>query len=306
MNIPDSAAHFAAESAAVFPGSVSVVVQRVSPTSETLFEHNADAVLRTASSAKLALLFAVASAIEGGELDPSELLHRDSAPFVRDSGLWWHLEQSTLSVADAAKLVGTLSDNLATNVLLARLGGPAAVARTAESAGLGGFTLHDFVRDERLPEHPSTLSTGSARAYGEAFAMLWRRRCGGDPLAQRVLDWMRDSADLSMVASAFGLDPLAHSEPDRGLVVINKTGTSDGVRADSGIVARGTDVIAYSCLINWEVADPETDPIRERALECMRIVGQFVRADEPSGQLLRVLGPKTPETPENREKSSKS
>lgn len=259
------------------PGLVSLIVRQVSPSSATLLEHNADTVLHTASSAKVALLIAVARAIEVGELSPDELLDRDSAPFVRDSGIWWHLDQSTLSVADAAKLVGTFSDNLATNVLLQRLGGPAAVAAAASDYGVAGFALHDFVRDERLPEHAPTLSSGSARAYAEVMAVLVDGFQKGEPVAGKVIGWMKDSADLSMIGSAFGLDPLAHGEPDRGLALINKTGTSEGIRADSGFAMTETTAIAYSCLINWEVVDPARDPIRDQALELMAAVGRFIR-----------------------------
>lgn len=261
-----------------FSGEVSVIVRRLAPSSATVLEHNADAILQTASSAKIALLVAVARAIESGELGADEQLRRDSAPFVRDSGIWWQLDQPTLSVADAAKLVGTLSDNLATNVLLQRLGGPRAIAAAAHEYGIEGFTLHDFVRDERLPEHAPALSTGSARAYAKAFALLSMRAGEDDSVATRVLEWMRDNADLSMVASAFGLDPLAHTEADRGITLINKTGTSEGVRADSGLVMRGETTIAYSCLINWDIEDPATDPSRDQALGLMAAVGHVIRA----------------------------
>lgn len=267
-----------AHDAGTFPGEVSVIVRQVSPSSATLLQHNADAVLPTASSAKIALLVAVAQAIESGALDPNEQLQRDSAPFVRDSGIWWHLDQPLLSIADAAKLVGTLSDNLATNVLLERFGGHAAVQAAADAYGMRGFALHDFVRDERLPEHPPTLSTGSARAYADAMALLIDRLLDGEPIAAQVIRWMKDSADLSLVGSAFGFDPLAHGDFDRGMVLVNKTGTDSGIRADSGFVMNETTAVAYSCLINWQVVDPENDPIRDRALDLMREVGRFIRS----------------------------
>ncbi len=259
---------------AAFPGVVGVFIRDAQGAAS--FAHNADAVLATASMAKIALLVSAAVALERGESDATQLLDRDSAPFVRDSGIWWHLDQQQLSLGDVAKLVGTVSDNLATNVLLAHLGGVDVVADVAGEYGLTGFTLHDFVRDERGPQHPPTLSTGTARGYADAFDLLHGRAQQHDPVAVQVLSWLADSADLSMVASAFALDPLAHSETDRGIAVINKTGTADGVRADAGLVTVAGETSTYCCLLNWAVND-EADAHRDTAMALMRAIGDALR-----------------------------
>ncbi len=69
------------------------------------------------------------------------------------------------------------------------------------------------------------------------MARLHRGDIVSPEVSARVLRWVAANADLSMVAAAFGLDPLAHAEPDRGITLINKTGTISTVRADVGIVA---------------------------------------------------------------------
>ena len=51
-----------------------------------------------------------------------------------------------------------------------------------------------------------------------------------------MLGWLSLNADLSMVASAFGLDPLAHRSADHGLLLVNKTGTDGGVRSEVGVL----------------------------------------------------------------------
>ena len=55
-------------------------------------------------------------------------------------------------------------------------------------------------------------------------------------VSSQVLGWLATGVDLSMVGAAFGLDPLAHAVPDRGISLHNKTGTDAGVRADVGLV----------------------------------------------------------------------
>lgn len=229
---------------------------------DVLAEHEPERLLRTASVGKVFLLMRVAHLIEAGELDPGELLDRDRGPAVADSGLWQHLDTQRLPVADAARLVGAVSDNWATNVLLDRVG--------IDSLPVGplGSALHDFVRDERGPEHPPTLSEGCAADWVDAL-------CG---LPGPVLDWIALGVDLSMVGSAFGLDPLAHQEPDRGVRLWSKTGTSEGVRADVGLVdVAGQEEVqrtAYAVICNWP---PGGDDLRDDVLTAMRGVGRAIR-----------------------------
>lgn len=259
------------------PGSWSVHAVDVADPAAVLVDHHADRELRTASSAKVLALVATAVGLSSGVLDPDEPLDRRSVTPVADSGLWQHLRQDVLCLDDVARLVGVVSDNWATNVLVGRLGGVAEVARTAAEAGYDQVHLHDIVRRPRDPErHPPTLSTGSAHGYAAVFARLWSSRTDPDGVADRVLEWLRDGTDLSMVAGAFGLDPLAHTEPDRGAAVWSKTGTDTGVRADSGVVAVHGRAVAYSCLVNWPV-ESEADPDRDEVLGVMRAVGVALR-----------------------------
>lgn len=259
------------------PASWSVLVADAD-TGERLVAHGPDRSLRTASVGKLLLLVAAAHRMEAGMLDPAERLHRDPALAVADSGVWRHLTVDSLPVADVARLVGLASDNWATNVLLHRVGGPDAVATTAERFGLYGLALHDRVRDERTAAHPETLSSGSARACVDLFARLHDGSLGTRAVAGRVAAWLRGGLDLSMVAAAFGLDPLAHGEvPDRGLAVLGKTGTDAGVRADAGIVTGPARSVVYACVANWSPAG-EDDPVRDDVLATMRTLGDRIRA----------------------------
>lgn len=192
------------------------VLVRDLATGEVLLAHQPDRALPAASLGKLALLVAVAARIERGELAPDERLDRASVPPVADSGLWQHLAQPTLSVADAAVLVGAASDNLATNVLLHRLGegegraagtGADAVARECARLGIHGVRLHRPVRDAPDASDPTPLSSVSAAGAVDLLARLDAGTVGTPAVGARALAWLRHSLDLSMVASAFGADP---------------------------------------------------------------------------------------------------
>ncbi|MEU8816646.1 serine hydrolase [Actinoplanes sp. NPDC048796] len=222
-----------------------------------LAEHAPDRKLRTASIGKLLLLLETAKRFDSGELDPHELLRKDPALAVADSGLWHLLAVDALPAADVAALVAAVSDNYATNVLLQRIGldnvGQAAFQDTA---------LLDFVRDKREPHHPPTLSTGSAR---ELAALMRRVATGDTAVERRMRAWLGTNTDLSMVASAWHADPLWHPG-EFG----NKTGTDDGIRADVGFRGRQP----YAVLTNWNPAQGDRTA---EVLTAMREIGAALR-----------------------------
>lgn len=220
--------------------------------------------LSTASIGKLLLLLAVDAAMDAGTLTPDERVGRGTE-HVADSGLWHLLDIPDLPIADACRLVGAVSDNLATNVLLDRIGTDA-VAAEAACRGLTATALLDRVRDPRLPHHPPRLSTGAAGELAALAAEIDTRR-------PRVAGWLRAGCDLSMVAAAFGLDPLAHADADRGTRLWNKTGTDTTVRADVGVVRGGSGGLAYAVLAEWAGGADARDDV----LAAMRRVGEALR-----------------------------
>jgi beta-lactamase class A len=228
--------------------------------------------LATASIGKVLLLVATARLIADGELDPSERLDRRSALDVADSGVWQHLDQGDLAVSDLAALVGLASDNLATNVLLNRVGFEA-VDEVRSELGLTHTRLNDFVRDVRTQEHPPALSEGSATELLELFERL-REPSGPLSEAQRMtVGWLKLGSDLSMVASAFNLDPLARTTMTRGFTLVNKTGTAAGVRADVGFACGSGGPAAYAVIANWDGPELLDDVMAE-----MRDLGIRIRA----------------------------
>ncbi|NGN93633.1 serine hydrolase [Nocardioides sp. KC13] len=208
---------------------------------KTLVESTPDRLLPTASVGKIFLLHHLAELLED---DPSLghlLLRKDSVAPVADSGLWQYLDVPALTLNDCARLVGSVSDNLATNVLLDHVGLTPVQAVAARLAP-GGSMLHDSVRDVRTPEDPPMLSIGCAADWVSYFRTPH----------PTVMSWLAASTDLSMVSSAFGLDPLAHTEPDHELQVWSKTGTDDGVRAEVGLLDVGGRRAAYAVICRFE------------------------------------------------------
>ncbi|MDN5767726.1 MAG: class A beta-lactamase-related serine hydrolase [Humibacillus sp.] len=247
----------------------------------------ADVSLRTASVGKVLLLLETARALTEGELQADEVLTRTLEEWVADSGLWHTLSIESLPLGDVAALVGAVSDNLATNVLLRRIGLDQ-VARLATELGLRATALHDRVRDRRTSSHAATLSTGSAAELSELMARIATGTAVSHAADSLVRQWLSANVDQSMVGAVFveqaGLDPIAHhvllteavdraperaAEPAAGdsgargnttasgqlLGVWNKTGTDSGVRADVGAVTRGGRTVTWAAIANWEPHD---------------------------------------------------
>ena len=107
-------------------------------------------VLPTASIGKILLLIEVSARLTSREFSGYGILDKTALDSAGDSGIWQHLQAPSLPVADLATLVGSTSDNLATNVLLRQVGLAAVRART-ESLGLMRTALLDLVRDSRGP-----------------------------------------------------------------------------------------------------------------------------------------------------------
>jgi beta-lactamase class A len=231
-----------------------------------------DAVLPTASIGKLFLLATVLDEIDQGRLAADEMLDAASAAQVADSGLLQHLDGQRAAVIDLCRFVGAVSDNLATNALIQRVGLDR-VAATTRRLGIARCALHDIVRDVRGPSDPPFLSTGAA---GE-LERLMRRLRAGDTLPPGVsaglVDLLRINTDLSMVAAAFALDPLAHVGADLGVRMFNKTGTQRGTRADIGCVVVGERFATYAVLARFD----DSFSRRSAVLDAMRDVGRDIR-----------------------------
>jgi len=241
-------------------------------------ERDADRVHSTASIGKLFLLCEAAELIASGALDPDRPVTRDPAVRVEDSGLWQHLRQEELPLADVCQLIGAVSDNWATNTLLNLIGLDDVRAR-ARALGCEHSTLHDYVRNQRLPEHVPMLSSGTARELAEAARRVHAAAAGDHvegitPAAAAMVErWLLVGVDLSLVGAPFTLDPLAHTTGD--VLLWAKTGFDVEVRADVGVAWCGSRALAYAALATWSRG---SDPGR-RPVDLMNTLGQTLVAD---------------------------
>ena len=236
---------------------------------QTLLAIDDRIVLPTASIGKILLLIEVSARLTSRDFSGFGILDKTPRDAVGDSGIWQHLQAPSLPVADLATLVGSTSDNLATNVLLRQVGLAAVRART-ESLGLMRTALLDLVRDSRGPDDAPQLSVGSTAELSWLFGALARNEIVDSLTSQRVLGWLSLNSDLSLVASAFGLDPLSHRGTDHATLLVNKTGTDSGVRAEAGALRGARRAVSYAVSVQF---NDDGLAARMRVLDAMRPVG---------------------------------
>lgn len=245
---------------------------------------DADRVHSTASIGKIFLLCEAAERISSGQIDPQQPLVCHPDDRVADSGIWQHLLQERLPLADLCLLIGAVSDNRATNALLGLIGLDAVQGR-ARALGCAQSTLLDRVRDERLPHDPSRLSIGTAGELAEVARRIHvaaaadiggtgEQVAGITPAAAALVErWLLSGVDLSLVGAPFFLDPLAHVTGDVRLW--SKTGCDDEVRADVGVAWCAPSVRAYAALASW----PEGAGLEAESVQWMNALGRTLAAD---------------------------
>ncbi|HEY0260176.1 MAG TPA: serine hydrolase [Lacisediminihabitans sp.] len=226
-------------------------------------------VLPMAGLGKVLLLIEVSARITARDVTGFGILDKTPGDAVGGSGLWRQLQAPALPVADLAVLVATASDNLAANVLLRQVGLDAVRART-ESLGLSRTALLDLARDRRGPDDAPQLSVGATAELAWLFAALARGQIVDEVTSRRVLGWLSLNSDLSMVASAFGLDPFSHRGLDHGIQLVNKTGADTGVRSEAGLLSGSRTGVAYAVSVQFADSGLAT---RLRVLDAMRTFG---------------------------------
>lgn len=201
----------------------------------------------TANLGRILLLVEVSARLTAKDASAFGILERSPADDA-GTGLWRQLQAPVLPLVDLAVLVGALGDDLAANTLLRQVGLDSVRAR-AESLGLVATSLLDRVRDARGPDDAPHPSVGATAELAWLLAALSRGQVVDHATSRRVLDWLGTGVDLSLVASGFGLDPLAHRTADHGIRLTNATARSRGLRTEAGLLAGPRGDLAYALTV---------------------------------------------------------
>jgi beta-lactamase class A len=201
--------------------------------------HDEQAPFPTASVIKLPLLSAFGAFVDQVSVTWDERATVTERDLAGGSGLLQYLAlPHTLSFADAAWYALCLSDNVATNLFITRMGGVEAVNLLLERHVGDGMRL---LSPAMVRRDSTARSMGEATAAGLG-AFLERLARGRVPGAARLLDITAHQVYRNMI-------PRHLPEPGpatRVRRICNKTGFLPGIRADAAVVetADGTMVVA--------------------------------------------------------------
>lgn len=201
-------------------------VQVIDLTSGQRFGTNADLVFPQGSAIKVSILVELFHQADRGELRLGEPVVIRSADAVAGSGYLRHFLDgaSSLSLHDLAVMMITISDNMATNLLIERVG-MQNVTRTMAELGLPGTKLQRrMIRPEESRRGNENLSTAAEAAT--LMARIYRCEL---PMSEALCRELRDILEIPHGG------PIADAVP-AGVTVGQKTGTITGVAVNWGYV----------------------------------------------------------------------
>ncbi len=145
------------------------------------------------STFKLAMAAACLREADKGRIPLDEIL-----PYTEADLLPWapvtrqHLAQGGLSIAKLAQAAVEMSDGVAANLLIKRLGGPAAVTAHFKEMGDKVTRLDRYEPDLGMVLSADTRDTTTPQAYAQLVGRILTGTLLQDDSRERLLQWLRD------------------------------------------------------------------------------------------------------------------
>src|SRR6267143_1505161 len=196
-----------------FPGGAGLYIADPN-TGKTLYAHDADEPIVTASLYKLAVLTEAERQVEAGELRYSDIITIEDEDITEDGS--FEVAGTELTLDEALEAMITISDNGAALALWHLLGG-ANIDATLAKMGIPDFHVaYDDSEDNVV----------TPRAVGQFFTLLAKKQLVSAAASDRMLARL-ERQEIN--------DRLPAALPD-GVVVAHKTGNLPGLTHDAGII----------------------------------------------------------------------
>ncbi|MBH8567086.1 serine hydrolase [Nostoc sp. CENA67] len=209
---------------------------------------NSTASFPAASTIKVPILVAFFQDVDAGKIRLDEMLTMEQDVVAGGSGQLQYKPVGTqYSALEVATKMITISDNTATNMLIARLGGMDALNQRFRSWGLTTTMIRN-----QLPDLQGTNTT-SPRELANLMAMLNQGNVVSMRSRDLMLDIMRRTARDNLLPSGLGA----------GARVYHKTGDIGTMLADAGIIDTPTGKRYIAAVM---VQRPNNDPRAEKLI----------------------------------------
>ncbi len=210
---------------------------------------NAGEVFPAASTIKFPVLVAFFQAVDAGKLQLSEPLVMKKEEVATESGdMQYQPVGTTFSAIETATQMMVISDNTATNMLIERLGGKAALNQQFKEWGLSATLLN-----APLPDVKATNTT-SPKDLAALMSQVQNGKLMSMKSRDRLLEIMRRIEN----------DTLLPQGLDKGATIAHKTGTLGGLIGDIGLIDTPS---GKRYLASVLVQRPRNDPNAEKLVQ---------------------------------------
>jgi beta-lactamase class A len=255
-----------------FGGRVGIAAENLA-TGDRVSLH-ADEVFPTASAIKVFVLGALFEGAAAGRIALDERCSLSHAARTLGSGVLVHLSPGLEPTwSDLATLMMMVSDNLATNLLVDRIGIDAINAHIV-AAGLERTALNGRIDFSRLAADKTALGVATPADFVRYFAGLRRGELLDAAHAERMLDVLRIQKYIEPLRRMLPADPYAREFGDPDPVwVASKTGSLSGLRCEAGLV--------HTPRAEWAIAVMTRDVADTRVTsdnDAVRLIADLSRA----------------------------
>jgi len=238
-----------------FDGKVAVFYRDLK--SGTEININSDEPWEGASCLKVFVLLELLNQVKSNTLKLSDKIKYERSDYTEGSGIMRYLDTGTeFSIKDLATLMMIISDNIATNILMDKIGIPN-INNHIKEIGLSKTIVHN-----KFDWSKKEFCTFTAREYGHAFVHLAK--------IKEAKDIMRHNKYKEMIESP----TMKANEHIKS--IISKSGKiqrANSVRVDGGIVStKNGDYVLVILLKDFSEADCKSDSVYEVGLKISEVV----------------------------------
>lgn len=246
------------------------------PTGEAV-EYQADETFPTASVIKVAIVAELFTQEAEGKVNTQAMVTVTPESVVGGSGVLAQLTPGlALPLRDLATLTISISDNTASNLCLAAVGGPEAVnRRMRETWGMTVTTIHRPIKFNLESGDPPHTATGTPRDMHRLVTLLADGKVHSPEVSEQVLRRMALVRDGEKLPRYLDVNPYAADlGSNTPFVIRRKTGEVTGVRNDAGLISRGDANLAV-CVYTKGTPDPRWTAAN-RGSEAVARVGELL------------------------------
>ncbi|MBL8696656.1 MAG: serine hydrolase [Planctomycetes bacterium] len=273
-----------AAAAAITESGVSAAVVLWNPTKRSRIAIEGDRTVHAASTMKLAVLLELLRRVDAGEIrlaEEIEVVNRfvsiqDGSTFTvelepsQEEGVQ-PLIGKRASLETLAREMVSRSSNVATNLLIVRLGADA-ISRMCELAGAGEMKVRRCVED--IPAYRAGIhNTTTAQSLAQLMALCVPESAPQDALSSwRLSESSRQFAQRCLLDQKFRERIPAGLHPQSGALVGNKTGLTSMVEHDAAWVQLPDGGTYVLVVLTWDLT---TDALHERSKELSRRISRL-------------------------------